>query len=441
MFRRSVSRTAWACALAFGVLASAEEAARRIVGGLHARMPSDEFGASACFCGDLDGDGASEIAIGSPGDAGCAGVFIYRGRTGELLRTYWDGSATSDFGAAVCNVGDQDGDGVDDLAVSSTAWPSSGWVEILSGASGVVIARLESERGATSFGGSLERAADVDGDGRSELAISFTRHGHDPFLESQGFAGPSSSCIALFRSRTGACAWINCASEGRRNEARAEEDIDGDSVEDVVIFDADEVRFVSAKDGRRIGTLSLAGYRSVSPRSAWSWRAADGALRTAVVAYERDAFLDSALFVVPELDMARAQKVASPKGVIARTGLVGLGDVDGDGFVEIACATRAPAVVVVSLPSGRVLHETSLAKPEQSQGIAWIESGGDYDGDGVFDLLVRRAEDEYEFKPPVDAGVPAGKMAAFDGPIVISGRTGARLAHFTVSRAKREASR
>ncbi len=113
----------------------------------------DSFGAAdgthfgaALACGDFDGDGYADLAVGSPGTVHNQGnVAILYGSSGGLADPPWDGRLYQDmadlnetmedddyFGAALA-AGDFDGDGVDDLAIgvpgeSEPGGVAPGWV-------------------------------------------------------------------------------------------------------------------------------------------------------------------------------------------------------------------------------------------------------------------------------------------------------------------------
>lgn len=82
--------------------------------------PGASFGEdrNVASVGDLDGDGAGEIAVATPWGTPffSDGFFeIYRGADGSFLRNHFGEGSTS-LGSEVTSLGDVDGDGVPDYA-------------------------------------------------------------------------------------------------------------------------------------------------------------------------------------------------------------------------------------------------------------------------------------------------------------------------------------
>ncbi|HYQ03675.1 MAG TPA: VCBS repeat-containing protein [Polyangiaceae bacterium] len=88
------------------------------------------FGSSVGVVGDIDSDGLPELAIGSPNEGGNGVVFIFKGRrpwpsslqqsaADYVIQTTGSDFAGSRNGTSVANVGDYNGDGVDDLAIGA----------------------------------------------------------------------------------------------------------------------------------------------------------------------------------------------------------------------------------------------------------------------------------------------------------------------------------
>lgn len=137
--------------------------------------PSQAFG-TALAALDADGDAVLDLAIGAPGQAditgfGAGSVSIYSGTDGSLL-SVTIGPSRSQYGSALANAGDQDGDGRDDLFVGApNADASRGAVFIQSGVTGDIIQTIPSGASTSAFGVMVATLGDIDGDGRADAAI------------------------------------------------------------------------------------------------------------------------------------------------------------------------------------------------------------------------------------------------------------------------------
>jgi hypothetical protein len=101
------------------------------------------FGTTLAVAGDVDHDGHADLVVGSWQYAGAAisggRAILYSGKDGSILKTYTCKTPGDTFGFDAVGLGDVDGDGADDLLITS-GWSSvhgfhSGRVFIL--ASGV----------------------------------------------------------------------------------------------------------------------------------------------------------------------------------------------------------------------------------------------------------------------------------------------------------------
>jgi hypothetical protein len=149
--------------------------------------------------GDYDGNGIADLAIGAwnyspvvpaagPGSPGYlegvaqGEVAVFRNRdwsSGDTL-AYADNdilgeNSTSEFGSTVADIGDFDGDGIDDLGVAAVAYASkAGRVYVFSGAnldSAVATDAIATINGADdySIGGALMTTTDLNGDGMADV--------------------------------------------------------------------------------------------------------------------------------------------------------------------------------------------------------------------------------------------------------------------------------
>jgi hypothetical protein len=131
----------------------------------------DRLGASVDGVGDVNGDGKSDVVVGSY----LAGAKVYSGASGALL---WSFSAFSDdrLGFAVAGAGDVDFDGVPDVIVGAPQdgnvfLPGAGYAVVYSGATGATILTLNGVASGDRFGCAVGGAKDVNGDGRAELIV------------------------------------------------------------------------------------------------------------------------------------------------------------------------------------------------------------------------------------------------------------------------------
>lgn len=146
--------------------------------------PGSNFGEVVAALGDLDGDGRGEVVVSAPGTNWSRDVVgevhVYSGATGTELRR-WRGSEAGElYGRMIVGAGDLDGDGADDLAIGAPwhrvgADDCVGRVELRSGRSGAVIATLVGEGPESWFGWHIRRAPDPDGLGRPALLIGSLR--------------------------------------------------------------------------------------------------------------------------------------------------------------------------------------------------------------------------------------------------------------------------
>jgi len=144
------------------------------------------FGEVVAGLGDLDGDGKGEIVVAAPRTNDVSRtlpgeVRIYSGATGAELRRMSGSQPGELFGRMVANVGDVDGDGMDDLAIGAPWYRRGndakvGRFELRSGRTGAVLAELFGDGLDCWFGWHIRRAPDPEGLGRPALLVASLRH-------------------------------------------------------------------------------------------------------------------------------------------------------------------------------------------------------------------------------------------------------------------------
>lgn len=362
--------------------------------------PSDFFGLSAVAIGDVDGDGTPDLAVGAPGDddggVDRGAVWILFMNPNGSVRNAQKISSTSGgfgiglsdtdwFGETVARLGDWDRDGVADVAVGAMLSNDGDfergaiWILLLN-PDGTVKrkSKISSTAGGLTtldgwnsrFGTSIARLDDLDGDDVPELAVGAWRQFttgsvHILFMNGDGTV-KSSTVIATGRGGFNA---VLDQNDGFGTGLALLSDLDGNGVRDLAVgtgFDDD--------GGRDAGAI---------------W----------ILFMNRDGTVAAQRKISANTDM---------QGVIAEGSVFGgaigsLGDLDGDGVAELVAGQQPDggAAWVLYLDSmGSVRSRQRLERPSFAVGSFGMDGSavGDLDGDGTVEIVIGTSTYSTDFR-------------------------------------------
>ena len=155
---------------------------------VESNVANAQFGQSIQTAGDVNGDGFSDVVVGSPGENNNQGkVYLFLGGPGGLSTTPSFtalGSGAGDyFGWSVAAAGDVNGDGLADVVVGAPGAPGSGIGRVVvyqGSASGLLVNPVTFQSTdcfpslvtGSNFGQSVGTAGDVNGDGFDDVVAA-----------------------------------------------------------------------------------------------------------------------------------------------------------------------------------------------------------------------------------------------------------------------------
>jgi hypothetical protein len=384
-------------------------------------VPQDHLGIALCGLGDVTGDGLPDFAAGASQGANP----LTQPQTNGFVRIYSGGALTAPpalpiaiatismgsapagfngmgFGSALANVGDVDGDGVNDLAIgahlATATLPGTtgpGQVFVYSGASLAVaptlLYTLTGPVTGANFGASVAGIGDIDGDGAGDLVVGAPQDpgsaGNYGDGSIQVYSGATGMSFAVkFEGTPGAFQHVGFSVAGPG-------DIDLDGFGDILVGapNVSNPGFPGQQDGQiyvlsgkqaaqgNVGILlSLNGYAGLYPGSGVNADSHLGYSVSAAGDLDSDGVPDLLAgapgdhFIDPDSDVPPTAWTSLPQAVDSGTCRVYSG-ANGD-LLKVFWGTE-PAFAPILAPGNFA-------------GIGAAVAGGDTDGDGKGELIV-----------------------------------------------------
>ena len=402
-----------ACLIPLGSGGAAHAQATKLLE-VHGAGEDELFGRTA-FVGDVDGDGFDDFGVGAVRNDNANGIdagaaYLYSGRTGEVLASWLGDGPTDTFGDTIARVGDTNGDGFDDIAVSATSWTQNGrnqYVRVFSGRflrdgslPAILLTIAPTKVG--DFGVKLDAAGDVNGDGKDDLLVGCGFGLREAFV----ISGADGSTL------------LNLAVPGTSDlgvtVAGLLADVDGDGYPDFLVgsyrdtwsgrTQSGSVWLYSGGPPGTIGTL----IDELHGDAAFDWF---GFGLTRVGDLDGDGTSDFAVGATGQPDTrsliagyVRVYSGATRQEITTFLGEnvgdffgveISAGDLDGDSFIDLVVSARhadhgtrgnTGSVTVFSGVDGSTLLQ--IHGHRAGDKIGRIDAGGDVNGDGFADLVV-----------------------------------------------------
>ena len=362
------------------VLAAGEVVAQRVLWWRNGDVLNGQLGTKVSAAGDIDGDGASDLLATAPDSNGVPGrVLLISGRSGAVLRSFTNAVFNSGFGSDAAGIDDCNGDGVRDVVVGA---PVTRVLYFYSGASGALIRTVSGTQGG--LGTALCSAGDVNGDGRGDVAAY-----RDIGVEI--ISGANGAQLGSF---------TNSGADGSTVALRVLPDLDADGHAEILLtsggrtvrvldpFPSPTTRVIPAPSGSssNLGRDGV-GFADLDGDGVVELLLADA---NVVVQGQRGVF-----FVISPLSGALLDTIHEPPGgrLLYIGSIAGAGDLDADGREDVVMVRSDGDSTALEFLCGRTRTFRSYWTPtsQHTPFGAWstgLANLGDVDGNGFDDLAI-----------------------------------------------------
>ncbi len=376
------------------------------------------FGETCCSVGDVNGDGTADYLVGALNASDLSGqltgaVHLYSGADGSLIRNHYGTEASSLMGFDLAAMGDLNGDGIDDYAVSESCYPDLhgldlAYVYVYSGADGSVIHSWNYDGYGTDYGDQIENIGDWTGDGINDIAIA---------APGAGTKGLGNTGIIFLHS--GADGSLIRTIEGNATEfafgqtLHAPGDVDGDGYNDLLVkcirlqgyFIKGRVLLFSGRTQQRIATIDSPHHHHGGSNSFGSAMVAvgewtgDQSLEIAISDPLTDGNGGEACGVIWVFNGSSGEIVHEIHGHATHRWLglplAAVGDINGDGFRDFGAGQYGSggginsmgAAMFISGADGAIVKRLSSDVKHGRFGRS-IADATDLDGDGRDEVLI-----------------------------------------------------
>lgn len=361
---------------------------------------ADSYGQCCDLVGDMNGDGKGEFLVGAWRDdngtlTDAGSVFVYSGADGTLLTTIQGTGADDHMGFGSSAAGDVNGDGYLDVCAAADEdnvagiGANAGSATIVSGLDGSVLYTFNGVSSSDLFGWSTAALGDVNGDGRDDVLVGA--------LNAEDVSSPSNAgSLTVFSGADGSLLWRvfgdAVAAQLGSNVGRVG-DVNADGRADFAGVQGNTVRVFSGADGSELLRRTASGNALI----------VSGGLDANADGFD-DVLVGSGS---ANTNTGRVQVVSGRDNTVLWTvlgdatgdqlgaGVVGCGDLDGDGYGDWAAGMPGfdgPAGLntgAIRAFSGRTgLVIATIPGDLASDRIGSSLGGGrDVDGDGVQDVI------------------------------------------------------